>query len=35
MIEMLAKSDTEKEEIADLINLVNSYFENSGYAEEE
>jgi hypothetical protein len=32
---MLAKTDTEKEEVSELIDLVNSYFENSGYAEEE
>lgn len=35
MINMLAKTDTEKEEVSELIDLVNSYFENSGYAEEE
>jgi len=35
MINMMAKTDTEKEEVADLINLVNNYFDSMGYPEEE
>ena len=35
MIDLLAKTDTEKEEVADLINLVNDYFDKSGFTEEE
>lgn len=35
MINMLAQTDTEKEEVADLINLVNNYFDSIGYPEEE
>lgn len=35
MINMIAQSDTEKEEVADLINLVNNYFDNQEFPEEE